>query len=140
MSLKTWKEEFYPVDAESVSEEDALDHSLRKWIGLKPENLKKHGVFKVSGWRSIVDKNDEYDSMLIDGVSCSLCKFYLGDEVDSQCESCPLTAQRGGRACDESTEPGSYFNDSPYANFTERDDPQAMIDLIQGAIDARSSN
>lgn len=40
MSLKTWKLEFYPVEASTVSKEDALDHSLRKWEGLTEENLK----------------------------------------------------------------------------------------------------
>lgn len=33
MSLETWKEEFYPIDAEYVSEEeDAVEHSLRNGL------------------------------------------------------------------------------------------------------------
>lgn len=147
MSLKSWKEEFYPVDAEDVSEEDALEHSLRKWIGVKPENLKKHNVFKRYGLRHITDPNDKYDYMNIDSESCALCYWHFynsRDNVDvdapDQCETCPLYKQRGGLACDESTHSDSsdpFFNDSPYSDFTERNNPQPMIDLIQGAIDAK---
>lgn len=39
MSLETWKEEFYPIPADEVPESQALAHSLRKWEGLRKENL-----------------------------------------------------------------------------------------------------
>ena len=35
MSLKSWKAEFYPVTASRVSKKNALEHSLKKWEGLK---------------------------------------------------------------------------------------------------------
>ncbi len=63
MSLATWKAEFYPFTAEKCAAEfpeEALDHSIRKWEGLSPENLKKHGVLlsprkaPLQGWRSFV--------------------------------------------------------------------------------------
>lgn len=45
MSLETWKEEFYKIPAEECIKEQALDHSITKWEGLRPENLQKHGLF-----------------------------------------------------------------------------------------------
>lgn len=37
MSLDTWKAEFYSIPAEEVAAKDAIQHSLTKWIGLRPE-------------------------------------------------------------------------------------------------------
>ena len=49
MSVETWKEEFYPVDATDDEVQEGsifilLDHSILKWTGALPENLKKHDV------------------------------------------------------------------------------------------------
>lgn len=54
MSLQTWKEKYYPEDAAKfntlpLSKENiaaALKHSIRKWIGLRPANRKRHGLGK----------------------------------------------------------------------------------------------
>ena len=48
MSIKTWKEEFYPVDASTFRElpltpenlDAAARHSLQKWIGARIGNVK----------------------------------------------------------------------------------------------------
>ena len=42
MSLESWKAEFYTIPASKCPEEYAIEHSLRKWTGLLPENLDKH--------------------------------------------------------------------------------------------------
>lgn len=48
MSIKTWKEEFYPVKPrKSMTTKEAIEHSLRKWEGLRKSNLKKHGLEQV---------------------------------------------------------------------------------------------
>jgi len=45
MSLKTWKEEFYPVEAEDAASNpiEATKHSIQKWKGAMAESLEKHG-------------------------------------------------------------------------------------------------
>ena len=37
MSIRTWKEEFYPKRAQETTKAEALDHSILKWVGLRPE-------------------------------------------------------------------------------------------------------
>lgn len=44
MSLETWKQEFYSLPASNAPIEQALDHSIKKWAGLQPDNLAKHSV------------------------------------------------------------------------------------------------
>ena len=92
MSLKTWKKEFYPTSAGTPStDREAVLHSLRKWKGLTPANLKKHKV-------SITDDDDLTDStwevFLIGAETCALCEshYYLRSQDDSRptCPTCPL--------------------------------------------------
>lgn len=44
MSLETWKQEFYPVSAEEavVDAIAAVNHSIKKWEGLRPNTLANH--------------------------------------------------------------------------------------------------
>ena len=54
MSIATWKKEFYsPIS--KCPKSKAAAHSLKKWIGLRPENLAKHGL---EAERSFLYKND----------------------------------------------------------------------------------
>lgn len=91
MSLITWKEEFYPIPASHYMPwESTCQHSLQKWIGLRPENLQKHNValrpYQLSNPRPPVylvdvdieklkhDKLDyNWDILEINGSSCALC-------------------------------------------------------------------
>lgn len=52
MSMRSWKKEYYPVEAAKVPKELAVVASLRKWIGLRLDNLQRHGLVKGDGWRS----------------------------------------------------------------------------------------
>lgn len=94
MSLQSWKEEFYPVEAQYASPEEAVAHSLRKWEGLRPENLQKHGLVQNGKHLEEVDSEDE--EYFISGDSCALCHHYAEDE----CNCCPLFKARGDVACD----------------------------------------
>lgn len=72
MSLNTWKKEFYPVKASSKEAlKNPIEHSIRKWKGLRPENIKKHHL-------QITDKKHLIDSkkvkLFIDESSCACCK------------------------------------------------------------------
>lgn len=119
MSLETWKKEFYRIPAKQVSKGWALRHSLRKWIGLRLCNRKKH---KVSlGDYSLVDSSCSTIGILGSG-SCALCTHFLF--VKDDCVDCPLT-KAGFLPCGE--------GDSPYSKFiyTRRTSP--MIKALEKA-------
>ncbi len=124
MSLTSWKEEFYLVDAFEVPAEQALAHSHRKWIGLRPENLAKHGGGISASHISFGDGVFYFNSR-----TCALCRYYLVYEVDSsdRCRPCPLYKANGGRPCDLGYK-------APYGSLIHGDDPKPMIDLIEKAI------
>lgn len=96
MSLASWKEEFYGTPADRVSKKYALKHSLKKWIGLSPENTRKHEVFLSSG---ILYDDRTANELWIDGSSCALCIHF-----DGECGDCPIF-QTTGRTCH-----GEYSN------------------------------
>lgn len=130
MSLATWKEEFYPIAAHKVAAEDALAHSLRKWRGLTPENLARHGVSHDSGYLFDTDEH-----LWINDTTCALCYLHLAPFEHHDCSArCPLAILRDGQACDQ---PRELPDLSPYSTFTEHGDPAPMIALIEAAI-ARS--
>lgn len=121
MSLESWKAEFYPVDAKDVSEADALAHSLKKWEGLRKENLERHRG-KHNEHRHIEFEDGIF--MVNDGT-CACCVHW--DEDDDGCPGCPLSQDRGER-CDGG-------DDAPYGKFTLEHNPEPMIQLIQLAIE-----
>jgi len=108
MSLQSWKDEFYPVDAESLvsslcNEGDFINtkennlklikHSINKWKGLREENLLKHRGFSESEWSSVLFEyeDDEEESFGIDSTSCSLCEAYYDRSISfNKCSKCPL--------------------------------------------------
>lgn len=119
MSLDTWKAEFYPIPAEEVAAKDAIQHSLTKWIGLRPENLSKHnleiGVFQIV---------DAHTVFAIDSSACSLCA-----RNPLSCAPCPIAEYKSTKSiykkrtcCPE------------YDAFGREHDPEPMIDLLQQTI------
>ena len=120
MSLKTWKDEFYHVDADSkiiVDDWFATTHSLQKWRGLRFENLRKHGL--IAGFDYIYDP-DTGEPFYIGGESCALCKFHI------TCGNCVL-AKYLGKRCDED-------NTMPYVVWLDIDDPEPMILALEEII------
>lgn len=105
MSLKTWKAEFYPIDANSpkatATPIAAIEHSLRKWRGLTAENLKRHEIVKDG--QSI--ESERGGRLVIADQSCSLCVEYRhvsppdDDSYDlPACSTCPVVVATG-RKC-----------------------------------------
>lgn len=138
MSLATWKAQYYPVPAQDCPKEQALEHSRRKWIGLRKENLEKHGLCYGQHIGAIYAEGNA-SKLDIDGHTCALCAVY--GPTDEDCGGCPLFLARGVR-CDE-----SHGNDaaqlSPFHAFVDGDkaDPEPMIALIERAIEnERSKN
>lgn len=143
MSLKTWKEEFYPVPATSCKKEDALIHSLNKWRGLLYGSLVKHNVgIKLLHSTTVVEYIDTTSNYLgdeilrINGNSCALCHWYLNfldktlQNIDHPCQQCPLFIYRKGFACDE-MKSGEI---SPWDVWKQTLNPSRMISLIENAI------
>lgn len=124
-NLTTWKAEYYPVEAERVKKRDALAHCLKKWIGLRARNLKRHGVQK--GVMSIFDAGSGV--LWIDTKSCAACVHWLYHEGCS-CRTCPLYLVRGV-PCYKSN---GADKPSPFDAFTRLGNPEPMIRLIRKAM------
>ena len=103
MSLKTWKKEFYPKSAKRTKLSEAVEHSLQKWRGILPDNLKKHGLQRDDN--RIEDEND-YDVVFrLDDETCSLCVWYYNEDAAafdecSSCATCPLFKATGKSCAD----------------------------------------
>jgi len=142
MTVKTWIDEFYPKPVEDTTPDDAVQHSLTKWQGLKPENLKKHNV-RVSTFADVVGINDDdqMDGLSINGTTCSLCHHFLShkDEHLDRCEPCPLSIVRGKTPCDnerddEDIAPWYAFRD----NTNGLNTPEPMIHWLEKALEMQS--
>lgn len=132
MTIKTWKEEFYPTKpTKKMGTREAILHSLQKWEGLKLHNLFKHSVHKTFG------KNIREDvgigQVSITSETCSLCHvFYQAGEMHwpfGNCEKCPLYKSLGNKECF-----GHDFEkdkDLPYSIWVETGDPKLMIRALK---------
>jgi hypothetical protein len=96
MSLRTWADEFYPVDARDLVEQtqdhkELIAHALRKWEGLRKEHLDRHGLYA----RQLVlhEKAGPHRHKIINASSCTLCLVY-GGATATKCSECPLTSVR----------------------------------------------
>lgn len=126
MSLESFKEEFYFVEADQVSPKHAIQHALLKWTGILPENLEKHGVQYVS--HGVRDKDESVlPHLTYSSPTCSLCHLYLMTSDDATCKDCPLAMVRNGVSCDRSrdSDPSPYNYDQPYR----------MIEFLGGALE-----
>lgn len=141
MSIETWTQEFYPHKADSAeAHERAIDHSLQKWIGLRHENLEKHGLVQIGcNLYNLEDAARLRPVFQISADTCSLCSVfydisaaYVGPEDSDEweavpeCRECPLSKVRGGVPCDH---PWKFETNSPYGQGTwgYSPDPEPMI-------------
>lgn len=121
MTLRTWKKEFYPVDAaHPMTERQAIQHSLKKWEGLLKINLKKHKMEDIGSFVS--DSKGYYFE--VDSSTCSLCEKYF--HKVGTCEGCPLYKSLGSRKCH------SWLTlNSPYSEWLNNGDPKPMIRALR---------
>lgn len=127
MSVATWKDEFMPTPAYLVNTENAIDHVLIKWVGLREENLKMHGLIQVGA--TIMQTGLHWDSLDIDDKSCALCVLYF-DNSGVGCTLCPLYEALGGLSCCRwGADVWERYGlpTSPYDMFVEHGDPEPMI-------------
>jgi hypothetical protein len=127
MSIESWKKEFYPTPAkDNISYPlQAAKHSLAKWLGLTPENLKDHVLTK--DFAEIVERQAVANYFGIDCSTCALCEY--DDKlvyIDEQgCYNCPLF-QHTGISCND--------DESPYVTFLKTDDPTKMIEELDSTV------
>lgn len=127
MTLQTWKDEFYPIDVYTVSKENAVAHSLQKWIGLRQENLDRHGV-RFNKTLLGVEIEDGREVLGIDWRSCALCVHHFRPfRLETRCFSCPLFNVLGSE-CDDG-------DDSPFRVFCDTLDPDPMIEALSEILD-----
>lgn len=123
MSISSWKERFYPVNANvPKTAHDACLHSYRKWIGLK--YLNAYELVRVS--KRIVDRSTDEDFPITDS-SCALCHLYEWRE--GNCRRCPLYKANDNRRCDEYPKPSSL-----YYFWSSDGDPLPMIAALRKAM------
>lgn len=115
MTIKSWKKEFYPVPAENAAKTDlmALRHTLKKYLGLRKENIKKHELLHL---RNVIQ--DDNDCFVFSGNTCALCEKY-----NDNCDNCPITKQEG-ESCNGS-------DDNVYLQLANNGNPEPMIELMK---------
>lgn len=136
MSLDTWKQAFYPVPADESDKSDAIQHSLTKWEGLRPDALAEHELEFFGG--GIRDGLGNYLS--VSASTCALCECHFDDikckddpdiePEDHTCGTCPLYLARGNVACDESRTDETI---SPFYYWTHTTNPEPMIGWLKKA-------
>lgn len=135
MSLKSWMKKFYAVPAELATDSDkkALEHSIRKWTGLLPENLKKHGVYLQARIVKEIGSTPGGESLYINSDTCALCIKYLvtSPKFNDSCDGCPLYEQLGFKQCDRFGQ--------PFRHFHNYDDPVPMIEALKAALERVST-
>ena len=129
MSLATWKAEFYPTEAKDCPADQAIEHSLRKWRGLRAETLRTHGLKTSVG--DLVDS--EGKRFVMGAESCALCEQFYKATVDyeDRCAACPLAQARGGVSCDETT---SEERNAPWWEWGDKYNPEPMIAALEKAL------
>jgi uncharacterized protein YbdZ (MbtH family) len=116
MSIATWKKEFYgPMSKAVKSEKAALEHSIKKWTGLLPANLKKHELKTKDLW---IEDNARR-AFDIDSSTCALCELYI-------CSDCPLKKIRRSPCCGN--------KESPYSIWYDENNPRPMLNLLKKAL------
>jgi hypothetical protein len=125
MSLKSWREEFYPTDADSAADEGelaAVNHSIKKWSGLSATALAAHGMTKLPT-RTLIQEADAAilgaeNAFWFDMETCALC---MRTETDGEvlCDKCIVF-----------TATGSTCDDGPYSSWHMQGNPTPMQKLL----------
>lgn len=131
-----WKKKYYPIDAKKFRHrfdllDEALQHSLQKWKGLKEAAKDLAGP--------CLDL-ELHDLIAVDGETCALCQActapteYFESQEFASCDKCPLAQVRGGVPCD------SKELISPYHMWRKDSNADPMISLIEQAIEHRKKS
>jgi hypothetical protein len=134
MSLQTWIQEFYPCDANEIDTmKDAIDHSLRKWIGAREENLAKHKCHvAVALDRTFIVDSLTLERFYFDDDTCALCHMSRVELAETRpewfmCVCCPLYKALDARSCCDDED---AYNPSVYLYWKQTGDPEPMIQAL----------
>ncbi len=139
MSIAFWRKEFYPIPVNKKTHKrtwlQCTYHSLKKWLGLSPENLAKHELVRrgktiyeqnldtLASARAVTWQFNTKNSLYIDDKSCALCaKNNQTEELN--CNRCPLFHIRGKVQCDLSTKTEKL---APYMDWMAIGNAESMI-------------
>jgi hypothetical protein len=122
VSLGSWKDEFYSIEAYDTLEADALAHSLLKWSGMTDGKLDAHDV--TADFRA-GELCDDDEILLIADETCALCFHFQYDGRSDRCVACPLFKALGGVPCD--------YTDKPYTIWRQSGDAKPMIAALEAA-------
>ena len=123
-----WLAKYYPEPASEAAKRswvDALEHSIRKWTGLRKKALGPQFWIDRAG-----DLMCGIEPVLeVSTKTCAMCqRAEAGGRLE--CSRCPLALARGGVHCDRNARGEDL---SPYAAFTEHRDPEPMLALLRSA-------
>jgi len=121
MSLSSWKKEFYPVPATKSKsfELQAAEHSLLKWTGLLPKNLKKHEL-TIDFWGDLQGKTGSFK---INASTCALCQRHVLRR-NLLCGTCIINEKF--IQCDHP--------DSAYRRWRDDRNPKPMINVLKKCV------
>lgn len=137
MGLQDWKGAFYSdvEGAKGWTDKQCFEHTLKKYKGLKKENLNKYGV-QLSG---AVVRRDQSEEFFLGTDTCSLCTKYYGiedDTVENECSICPL--DQAGYGCFTNDEDEDHKN--LWAKMYDENDPTEMIQQMKKMIGECAEN
>ena len=122
MSIATWKREFFRMPSPKAKPATVTRAVLRKWIGFREANLKKHHVWITDKLGILRDANDGLT--ILGHNTCAYCDRYFRS---GYCNGCPLYQEREQR-CFEPR------GNSPYGEMLDRGYPEPMIALLEAIL------
>lgn len=133
MSLKTWKQKYYPKKPTTkMTWLQAINHSITKWSGMDEDTLAEYGVYCAD-----IDLNDRGIStkpFKINSSSCALC-VKAEPSTFPDCVFCPITIMRGS-PCDAS----QGNTDSEFSMWCRLQDPKPMQELLKETLEYIKEN
>lgn len=121
----TWMEKYYPIAAHDCCEDKAIEHSLRKWKGLRVDTLAEFGL--------------EEPPIEVDCDTCALCYHYLRPPTEgNECRNCPL-CKTLGYACDRQNPKWNELT-GPYVLYKMDGDPEPMIEALEKCLEKQNAS
>lgn len=119
MSIATWCNEYFPLPLQDYAYGEEPLQCLLKYIGLRKENLFKHGIILENGklQDTIIEQSSlkTIEQSLLKADTCSLCWQYYNSMKENPCEDCPLFLQEI-ESCDD---PNSLYKKAKLHNNIE---------------------
>jgi len=134
MSIQSWEKEFYSDPKEAAKTiRSACIHSIRKFIGLLTENVKKHNLILLSNWY-LVNSYDEisvprFRAGYID--SCAFCQRHINTSLFAEGLEHPAVLKCYECEVKKVFEFGCLQRGSVFAKAFDHYDP---LEIVQAAI------